>query len=525
MIEFEEDWLITLLPRCSGSVFIGASFFAFPAVVFAVLLLFVDDWEPGWRAERHLDNLSQSVLWSVSTAVLGTLLGFRTNTAFRRFWEGTGLLHQMRGEWFDTVSNCVTFSINASLKPGKAGDVNEFRHTLVRLMSLCHGSALEEIADNQIQLESIDSFGLDDGTLIHLRDCQHQYGFNKVEVMLHLVQSLITNAHSKGVIDVPPPILSRVYQTISRGFVNLLNAKKITDTKFPFPYAQLISFLILSHTILTPMMMSVVIQSKILAGIFTFLPIFGMASLNLTAIQLENPFGTDDNDLPLAHFQEEMNSCLLMLLHPNTNMMAGTSKRAIMGFEDLLNSMESYRTAQAEGRITSFQRLSNFEGEEDEHGQAPANSEKSAASAASDEKKKVPPPEAPPVAKQISDKVEDVSESVIVKAPAAHAVPTEATDNKLRTLGNKPSVSAAQADQLHQHLVKRMDEFNEHLTRWSQLVEIQVVQMTQSLDSLKNFGDQIHFPQASPPLSAENTAASIGSQPPKGSKGAAPAAG
>ena len=25
-----------------------------------------------------------------------------------RFWEGTGLLHQMRGEWFDAVSCCVT---------------------------------------------------------------------------------------------------------------------------------------------------------------------------------------------------------------------------------------------------------------------------------------------------------------------------------------------------------------------------------------------------------------------------------
>ena len=30
---------------------------------------------------------------------------------------------------------------------------------------------------------------------------------------------------------VQPPILSRVYQTLSRGFVNLLNAKKIADTR------------------------------------------------------------------------------------------------------------------------------------------------------------------------------------------------------------------------------------------------------------------------------------------------------
>ena len=44
-----------------------------------------------------------------------------------------------------------------------------------------------------------------------------------------------------GVLAIPPPILSRVYQTLSRGFVNLLNAKKIADTRFPFPYAQTIA--------------------------------------------------------------------------------------------------------------------------------------------------------------------------------------------------------------------------------------------------------------------------------------------
>lgn len=34
----------------------------------------------------------------------------RNLEAMERFWEGTGLLHQMRGEWFDAVSCCVTFT-------------------------------------------------------------------------------------------------------------------------------------------------------------------------------------------------------------------------------------------------------------------------------------------------------------------------------------------------------------------------------------------------------------------------------
>merc|ERR1712232_791809 len=99
---------------------------------------------------------------NATTAVLLFLLGFRVRQGLSRFWEGTGLLHQMRGEWFDTVSNCVTFSISA--KQGNKelqAKIIAFRHTIVRLMSLAHGSALEEISGNETQLETIDVFGLD----------------------------------------------------------------------------------------------------------------------------------------------------------------------------------------------------------------------------------------------------------------------------------------------------------------------------------------------------------------------------
>jgi len=185
-------------------------------------------------------------------------------------------------------------------------------------------------------------------------ECHEEHKFNKVEVMLHLVQSLITKAHDDGVLNIPAPILSRVYQTISRGFVNLLNAKKITDTRFPFPYAQLIAMLLLLHVVLTPLMMSSIISSKILAVAYTFVPVCGMFALNRIAIELENPFGTDENDLPMENFQTEMNQCLLMLLHTNTDMISWTSPHCIMDFEFLL---EHQRKSHKAGKVT---RLSDF---------------------------------------------------------------------------------------------------------------------------------------------------------------------
>lgn len=336
MIEYEEEWLFPLLFKAEGSVAVRASMFAIPSAILAAVIVYMEEWQPGSHDAFGLRDLSGSHVWNAITSFTMLLLTFRTKTAFSRFWEGTGLLHQMRGEWFDTVSNCVTFSIAS--KPEMPDAVTSFRHTLVRLMSLCHGSALEEISDNQVAVDVIDIAGLDFSTLSHLQECDQVHGFNKVEVMLHLVQSLITKARDDGVLKTPPPILSRVYQTISRGFVNLLNAKKITDTKFPFPYAQLIVTLLSLLVILTPIMIGQKVRNKFIASLLTFIPIFGMYSVNFIAMELENPFGIDANDLPLEHFQDEMNRCLLMLLHPNTDMLSGLSPKCIQDFDVMLEA-------------------------------------------------------------------------------------------------------------------------------------------------------------------------------------------
>lgn len=335
MIQYSEDYIVPLIFRINGSVGVRSCMFAIPAAVIALIMVFLDDAVPSFREDIGLLDLKYSQLWTASTGVLGILLGFRTNRAMARFWEGTGLLHQMRGEWFDSVSCCVTFSRAAVF--AKREDVMAFRHTIVRLMSLCHGSALEEIAGSDAEeCETIDSFGLDNTTLQHLKECKDVYDFNRVEVLLHLIQSLITKNLDDGILKIPPPILSRVYQTLSRGFVNLLNAKKIADTRFPFPYVQLITILLILHIFMTPLMISSLLPSKAWAPIFTFVPIFGMFSLNFIGVELENPFGNDANDLPLDHFQAEMNKCLMMLLQDNADLIAGVSKtRCMRNYDDI----------------------------------------------------------------------------------------------------------------------------------------------------------------------------------------------
>lgn len=442
MIDYEEDWMVPLLFHLEGSVATRSGIYAVFAAVVAVLMLYVDEWYPGLREDLGLDDVGGSQIWNAATGVVVLLCNFRQQQGLARFWEGTGLLHQMRGEWFDTVSNCVTFSIAA--KPKMPTKVIAFRHALVRLMSLCHGSALEEIADNSIMLPSIDTYGLDDGTLNHLRECHEEHNFNKVEVMLHLIQSLITKAIFDGVITVAPPVASRVYQTISRGFVNLLNAKKITDTRFPFPYTQLITFLLCLHCFLTPMVITATVSSKVLAAIFSFIPIFGMFSLNFIAVELENPFGTDDNDLPMSHFQEEMNMCLLMLLHDNTDMISGISPRCIIGFHEVLGSVKHQMTEEGSKRRLSAW-LPPEEDEEEEAKDAPAQAGGSESKPPPEPAKEPPaPPAAPP-------KLPPAPEPITIE--------------------------------------KGMEDFIAALDGWSKTAQNQAVQLDQSFQELKKLGE------------------------------------
>jgi predicted membrane chloride channel (bestrophin family) len=442
MIHYDEDWLWQLYFHVRGSVLGRAAWGAVPSCCVTLALLYWEEYDPGRRDELGLLDVGGSQAWNAITAALAIVLAFRTHRGLGRFWEGTGLLHQMRGEWFDTASNCVTFSISA--KKTMPLEVMKFRHTLVRLMSRCHGSALEEIAENSITLQAIDTPGLDTTTLAHMDECELKHKFNKVEVMLHLVQSLITKAHDEGILKIPPPILSRVYQTISRGFVNLLNAKKIVDTRFPFPYAQMIAFLMLLHVVFTPLVMSCLLTSKIVAVLYTFVPICGMFSLNYIAKELENPFGTDDNDLPVTSFQVEFNQCLLMLLHDNSDMIAWTSPDCLLDFNGLLERVHGTH-ASDDGIVLKRQapRLSHFGG---------SNFDGS-----------------------------DFDEN--------HSEAEEVTMTSTVPLESQPELPAPAADPEQIKLAKGIDDFEATLAEWMKSLETQMTSLRENFDTLKNFNE------------------------------------
>lgn len=127
-----------------------------------------------------------------------------------------------------------------------------------------------------------------------IENCEHQVH----HIMTRIIR-LVTQRMDEGGVAIPPPILSRVYQELSTGLLGFTHAKKVGDIPFPFPYSQIVSFLQLCFLFSCPFVVMALISEPIPAMLFTFFAAFCYSSLNEVAAELEDPFGTDANDLPL----------------------------------------------------------------------------------------------------------------------------------------------------------------------------------------------------------------------------------
>lgn len=311
------QWTLLMILRVHGSVFPKGLCWALPNAFIAALLhwmlrRYTPDADGDGVPDAIQNMTGVDVIWSGYTFVLGFLVVFRNNQAYSRFWEGATLISQVRGEWFNAVSSLFAFT---SRKPEKAEEVYAFRQLLIRLASMMYCAALQQVCDTDADdsLQILDTEGIAPGHLEFLEAANDQ-----CEVLLQWVQQLIIESHDAGVVDVPPPILSRAFQELSRGIVTLNNARKIKDIPFPFPYAQMLVCMLVVHWLVTPMLASLVIESWWWAAVMSFLVTGSFWTLMHIAMEIDQPFGADANDLPIKAMMKDYNRSLLSLLNSAT---------------------------------------------------------------------------------------------------------------------------------------------------------------------------------------------------------------
>jgi len=269
------------------------------------------------KGKIMLDN----AMWTGFTFLVGFLVVFRTSQAYARFQEGCSAIFRMRAEWMDACSCLIAF---CKMSRADARKIARFQNTLIRLFSMLHATALAEIEDSNSKVlqeicafryELVDATGIDEESLLAIRQSEA-----KVELIFQWIQQLIieniphVDFNSDGVLNIPPPILSRSFQEVANGMVAFNDAIKVSSIPFPFPYAQTCDCLLLMHFMLTPLVVSQWFYSAWWAGTFTFITVFILWVLNSIAVEIENPFGSDANDVDCQRMQIEFNSQLVQLL-------------------------------------------------------------------------------------------------------------------------------------------------------------------------------------------------------------------
>lgn len=288
-----------------GSVFPKAFLWAIPTSILSAAVWF-------YQNEYLIPEVEQKVRLGVATsvltgfsAILGFLLIFRTQKAYGRYWDCAMYLQKARGEWFNASSNLVSFCTNDARK---AHEVKKFQQQVVRLISLLFNSAIGEVCCVDMDYEVIDPL-MDKDSMTYL-----QSKAERCEVVMQWIQRLVVDAIRAKIVDVDPPIVSRVFQEFSLGIVNIASAKKITIIPFPFPYAQMMQMLLVFQALAVPMVTGYGFHKWWVASLVTLTMITLTWSIHFTACELEMPFGTDPNDLPLAEMVLSMNDSLCNLL-------------------------------------------------------------------------------------------------------------------------------------------------------------------------------------------------------------------
>jgi len=234
------------------------------------------------------------------------ILHNRSRISYNRWWEGGTLLQKTRGEWFNAYSSIVAFT---STKPELQDQVDAYLQFLARMMSLLMCCGLQQVSSNRDRpFEIFDLHGMQPSNLEFLNSAP-----DKVEIIMQWIQRSVILQQQTGVLPVAPPILSRAFQEISRGIVNLQNARKIADFPYPYPLAQASIILLMLHWVATPIVTALALPRE-WAAIFAFFTIMALWCLHFNALDLEFPFGDRANDLPMEDFQREWNNSIRTLI-------------------------------------------------------------------------------------------------------------------------------------------------------------------------------------------------------------------
>lgn len=227
-----------------------------------------------WKLSQddHLKNIT--IMHGMLGFVISLLLAYRTNTAYDRWWEGRKL-------WGSLVNNSRNLAIKLSAILRDENDKNYFKRMIPNYASVL-GNHLRDEETAKMLFEGLD-----------LEIDHHKHRPNQVARMLfHKINDL----HHSGKISGDQLI---IINAELQSFTEVCGAcERIKNTPIPYSYSAFIKKFIFFYVMTLPFGYVFSLgYYTIPVVIFIF---YVLASLELIAEEIEDPFGSDANDLPTA---------------------------------------------------------------------------------------------------------------------------------------------------------------------------------------------------------------------------------
>jgi putative membrane protein len=224
----------------------------------------------------HLNTKNPTVMHSILGFVLSMLLVFRTNSAYDRWWEG-------RKIWGSMVNNSRNLALKLSALVDNGKDRTELKDLIVNYVFSTKNHLRNRY--KQDEFTPIENIGLSE-----FADAAHKP--NRIAKSLYAkIYALHQNKTIGG------EHLFILNEELRSFTDNTGACERIKNTPIPYSYNIFLKKMIFLYIITLPVFFASEFSYTTVP--ITIIVLYVFASIELIAEEIEDPFGEDDNDLPL----------------------------------------------------------------------------------------------------------------------------------------------------------------------------------------------------------------------------------
>jgi putative membrane protein len=246
-----------------------------------------------YLAKNQTIDLFQNIgiIYSILGFTLSLFLVFRTNTAYDRWWEG----RRLWGELNNAVRN-ISIHLHSSLP----SENEQRRHFYQALMHLFAIALKQHLQDKRLGSHHFEIFENHHPVFEHKTDIltiKQQPQFLAKLFLMSLKADIRQGLFSIGDLE--------LYRSEINKFMDVAGGcERIKNTPIPFTYSVFIKKFIFIYVMLFPIVYST--QLFFIIVPVTMFILYVLASIELIAEEIENPFNGDESDLPLEAIVKNM---------------------------------------------------------------------------------------------------------------------------------------------------------------------------------------------------------------------------